>query len=69
MSNRQRQSGELPVWGWAAILLIVCVVLVVAVLDWLDGDVSGPSLYVLSTLATIAGLIFGVNFPRIGGGK
>lgn len=67
--SKQPERNELPQAGWAAILMIVTVVLVVAVLDWSDGDVSGPSLYVLSTLATIAGLILGRGLPKLGGRK
>ena len=66
MSGR---TGNVPLLGWVTILLIVGVVGAVAVLDYLDGDASSPSIYVLSTLATVAGLVLGKALPWIGKGQ
>lgn len=69
MSNTPEESSP-PLIAWATVLLIVVVVGIVAVLDYFDGDLSSPSLYVLSTLATIAGFVLGKALPFGGrGGK
>lgn len=61
-----------PRFAWAVVTLIVLVLLVVTLVDYLDGPQSSPSPYLLTALVTVAGLALGRKLPPgpwSGGGK